>query len=87
MLEASNGPQAPRAVQAVKDKKMGFLVDLLVRVLHSISSRALIVTRNYFVILTPVENYVIILHIFFKDDHFFFIINKTFVLTVDPCFS
>jgi hypothetical protein len=27
------------------------------------------------------------LHIFFKDDHFFFIINKTFVLTVDPCFS
>jgi hypothetical protein len=54
-------------VQAVKDKKMGFLKDLLVRVLHSISSRIKIVTRNCFIyiyghnfILISVKNYVFI---------------------------
>jgi hypothetical protein len=40
--------------------------------------------------LTSVENYVIILHIFMQLIIFkyvrFFIKNKTFVLTVDPCF-
>jgi hypothetical protein len=41
--------------------------------------------------LTFVENYVIILHIFkqlifFKYDRFFLIKNETFVRTADPCF-
>jgi hypothetical protein len=36
------------AVRAVKNKKLGFLKDLTVRVLHSISSRIRIMTLNYF---------------------------------------
>jgi hypothetical protein len=54
------------AAGAVNNKKMRFLNNLLLRVLHSISSRILIVTRNYFLYvrinltLTSVENYMII---------------------------
>jgi hypothetical protein len=36
------------AVQAVRDKEMGFLKDLLMRVLHSKSSRIRIMMRNCF---------------------------------------
>jgi hypothetical protein len=42
-------------------KKNGFLKELLVRVLLSISSRIRIVTRKV-LMLTPAENYVIILN-------------------------
>jgi hypothetical protein len=38
------------AVEAVKEKKMGFLKDLLVRELNSISSRILTVNQNCFIL-------------------------------------